>query len=251
MKLTLPYHKILLFHLLNYPHWCGACSWVVTLNTVDVNNFAVTAPCFEQCWSLRMAGVPSEGQNSAPGAGGQSLTPLGHCCHLPCCGQLLCNTLGGCWQALVQLKPRRTGQFRQQTPTCASSGTSVSPHRATVPASREWSEVKIARGQPETSADAMDRSRRQPLSMALPCVMERLCPLSLPTAAVCNLRFLQFRQRKVEGNLANIIRTCQVFFSIFIYVQWLSRSSQMPGMYCSLEELQYPAVFNVKGKPFH
>lgn len=96
MKLTLPYHKILLFHLLNYPHWCGACSWVVTLNTVDVNNFAVTAPCFEQCWSLRMAGVPSEGQNSAPGAGGQSLTPLGHCCHLPCCGQLLCNTLGGC-----------------------------------------------------------------------------------------------------------------------------------------------------------
>lgn len=57
--------------------------------------------------------------------------------------------------------------------------------------------------------------------------------------------------RKVEGKLANIIRTCQVFFSIFIYVQRLARSFQMPGMYCSLEELQYPAVFNVKGKPFH
>jgi len=57
--------------------------------------------------------------------------------------------------------------------------------------------------------------------------------------------------RKVEGNLVNIIRTCQVSFSIFIYVQRLARSFQMPGMYCSLEELQYPAVFNVKGKPFH
>lgn len=111
----MPCHKILLFHLLNHPHWCGSCSSVVTLDKADDNNVTMTAPCFEQSeqWPEPAGAGSAEVQSSAPGAHGLSLTPLELCCDLPCCGQLLCNTLDGCCHILTQLKPRRTGQFKQ------------------------------------------------------------------------------------------------------------------------------------------
>lgn len=87
----------------------------MTLNKAGDNSFTMPAPSFEQSeqW-LEPSGAGSAGvQSSAPGAHGQSLTPPELCCDLPCCGQLLCNTLDGCCQILTQLKPRRTGQFKQ------------------------------------------------------------------------------------------------------------------------------------------
>ena len=140
-----------------------------------------------------------------------------------------------------------------ETPTCAPSG--LGP---VCPPTAPWvqspgGEAMMALGQSAPSAAGMDTSRRQPLSMALLCVMESTLATdySLLNRWCLQFQVLTSHARKVEGNLANIIRTCQVFFSIFVYVQRLARSFQMPGMYCSLEELQYPAVFNVKGKPFH
>lgn len=145
-----------------------------------------------------------------------------------------------------------------KTPTCAPSGLGPASMTSQCVPTAPWvwspgGEAMMAVGWSAPSAAGTVMSRRQALSTVLLGVMESTLAADHGLLKHWCLQFQvpTSHSRKVEGNLANIIRTCQVFFSIFIYVQRLARSFQMPGMYCSLEELQYPAVFNVKGKPFH
>lgn len=167
-----------------------------------------------------------------------------HCARDNCCVTLLIG-IDKSWLFSGQVRlVSSNGQWN--THLCSKwTGTSWSIHSATGPVSRGWSNDGPGRSQ-----HPLQLTWTKPLPVASLCVMESTLATDY---SLLNHWCFQFTSHtmKVEGNLAHVIRTCQVFFSIFIYVQRLARSFQMPGMYCSLEELQYPAVFNVKGKPFH
>lgn len=154
-------------------------------------------------WSLWVPGS-AELQSRAPGADEQSLTPLQHCCDLPCCGHLLCNTPEGCWQILTQLKPRRTGQLKQ-----------AAKHPPVLQG--DWDQCVPTQSHSsslQTVKQGLLEGSQQPLQMAwtgregnvcpwpYPVSWRTLCPLTISwTAAVCNFRCLQFRWRRWRETL--------------------------------------------------
>lgn len=178
-------------------------------------------------------------------------------CHEPSCwGQLLRNPLQRCCRLLPRLRPSQTGRFKwaaELPPVLRADWDQPVPAQRQGCASGAGGEEVMALGRSTLPAAGTHRARRHFLSRALLCVVESALATDygLPNRWGLQSQVPTRQARKVEGNLVNIIGTRQVFFSIFIYVQRLAHSFQMPGMYCSLEELQYPAVFNVKGKPFH
>lgn len=183
-------------------------------------------------------------------------SPPARCYEPSCWGQPLRNSLERCCRLLPRLGPSQTGQPKwaaELPPALRVDWDQSVPAQRHGCAAGAGGEATMALGRSTLPAAGTDRARRHLLSTALLCVMEsaRAADHSLLNRWGWQFQVPTSQARKVEGNLVNIIRTRQVFFSIFIYVQRLAHSFQMPGMYCSLEELQYPAVFNVKGKPFH
>lgn len=160
-------------------------------------------------------------QSSAPGAWGQSPS-------LPWSTAVTCPAVGNCCATLLigagkswltsSLEGLVSSNRQQNTHPCSRrTGTSMSPHSHS--------------SSLQTNQRLLNGSQ-QPLQMAWIGPEGSLCPWpgycvmenTLPTDSLLNCCCLQFQvptiqARKVEGNLANIIRTCQVFFSIFIYVQ--------------------------------